>query len=53
MFDTSYLVRSQDDGRTWGGVSQIAPHRNETALIVLPGGDLLAVQRDDTAQGAA
>ena len=50
MFDTSYLVRSQDDGRTWGGVSQIAPHRNETALIVLPEGDLLAVQRDDTAQ---
>ena len=50
MFDTSYLVRSQDDGRTWGGVSQIAPHRNETALIVLPDGDLLAVQRDDTAQ---
>ena len=50
MFDISYLVRSQDDGRTWGGVSQIAPHRNETALIVLPEGDLLAVQRDDTAQ---
>ena len=52
-FDTSYLVRSEDDGRTWGGVSQIAPHMNETALIVLPGGDLLAVLRDDTAQGAA
>ena len=50
MFDISYLVRSQDDGRTWGSVSQIAPHRNETALIVLPEGDLLAVQRDDTAQ---
>ena len=48
-FDTSYLVRSQDDGRTWGGVSQIAPHMNETALIVLPEGDLLAVLRDDTA----
>ena len=50
-FDTSYLVRSEDDGRTWGGVSQIAPHMNETALIVLPDGDLLAVLRDDTAQG--
>ena len=50
-FDTSYLVRSQDDGRNWGGVSQIAPHMNETALIVLPDGDLLAVLRDDTAQG--
>ena len=50
-FDTSYLVRSEDDGRTWGGVSQIAPHMNETALIVLPDGDLLAVFRDDSAQG--
>jgi len=50
MVDTAYLVRSQDDGRTWGDISQIAPHRNETALIVLSEGDLLAVQRDDTAQ---
>ena len=50
-FDTSYLVRSEDDGRTWGGVSQIAPHMNETALIVLPDGDILAVLRDDNAQG--
>ncbi len=49
-FDTSYLVRSEDDGLTWGSVSQIAPHMNETALIVLPDGDLLAVLRDDTAQ---
>ena len=50
MSDIAYLLRSQDDGRTWESVSQIAPHRNETALIVLSGGDLLAVQRDDTAQ---
>ena len=50
MVDTAYLVRSQDDGRTWGDISQIAPHRNETALIALSEGDLLAVQRDDTAQ---
>ena len=50
-FDTSYLVRSEDDGRTWGSVSQIAPHMNETALIVLPDGDILAVLRDDNAQG--
>ena len=50
LTDISYLVRSQDDGRTWGSVSQIAPHRNETALIVLDDGDLLAVQRNDTDQ---
>lgn len=50
MSEIAYLLRSQDDGRTWETVSQIARHRNETALIVLSGGDLLAVQRDDTAQ---
>ncbi len=49
--DTSYLVRSQDEGRTWEVSSQIAPHMNETALIVLPEDGLLAVLRDDTAQG--
>ena len=49
--DTSYLVRSRDDGRTWGDVTQIQPQMNETALIALPGGDLLAVLRDDTEGG--
>ena len=50
-FDSSYLVRSSDDGLTWGEVSLIAHHKNETALIALPDGDLLAVLRDDDAQG--
>ena len=50
-FDSSYLVRSHDDGLTWGEVSLIAHHKNETALIALPDGDLLAVLRDDDAQG--
>ena len=50
-FDSSYLVRSHDDGLTWGEPSLIAHHKNETALIALPGGDLLAVMRDDGAQG--
>ncbi len=48
-YDASFLVRSQDDGKTWGTVSQIASRKNETALVVLPEGDLLAVLRDDTA----
>ncbi len=50
-FDSSYLVRSRDDGLTWGEASLIAHHKNETALIALPGDDLLAILRDDGAQG--
>ena len=50
-FDSSYLVRSHDDGLTWGEPSLIAHHKNETALIALPGDDLLAILRDDGVQG--
>ena len=51
QFDSSYTARSQDDGRTWGGVTLIAHHMNETGLVALPDGDLLAVMRDDEGQG--
>lgn len=43
--DCSYLVRSHDEGVTWGEPGLIAVNKNETALIVLPNGDLLAVMR--------
>lgn len=43
--DCSYLVRSHDDGRTWGEPSLIGPRMNETALLALPDGDVLAVMR--------
>ncbi len=43
--DCSYLVRSHDDGVTWGEPSLIAVNKNETALIALPNGDLLAMLR--------
>lgn len=43
--DCSYLVRSRDDGVTWGEPTLIAVNKNETALLVLPNGDLLAVMR--------
>ena len=43
--DCSYLVRSRDDGVTWGEPTLIAVNKNETALLVLPDGDLLAVMR--------
>lgn len=43
--DCSYLVRSHDDGVTWGEPSLIAVNMNETALVVLPDGDLAALLR--------
>jgi hypothetical protein len=43
--DCSYLVRSHDDGVTWGEPSLISVNMNETALIVLPDGEVVAVLR--------
>ncbi len=41
----SYLVRSHDDGRTWEEPTLIAPAMDETGLLALPNGDLLALLR--------
>ena len=41
----SYLMTSKDDGETWERPRLIAADRNETALITLPSGDLLAAAR--------
>ena len=41
----SYVVRSRDDGRTWGDASLVAPAMDETALAVLPGGTVIALLR--------
>ncbi len=41
----SYLVRSRDDGQTWGDPSLICINSCEPAVTVLPDGDLLAVVR--------
>jgi hypothetical protein len=38
-------VRSHDDGVTWGEPALIGVNKNETALLALPTGDLLAVMR--------
>ena len=43
--DNAYLARSLDDGQTWGDVSLIALNMNETALLALPDGLVLAVLR--------
>ncbi|MBI3943785.1 MAG: exo-alpha-sialidase [Chloroflexi bacterium] len=47
--DTSYLWRSQDNGRTWGDVSLIAAGFNETALLNLPSGKIIAMLRNAAA----
>lgn len=41
----SYLVRSRDDGKTWGEPSLICINAGEQALTVLPNGDILGVVR--------
>lgn len=48
----SYLLRSRDDGETWGHPSLIAVDKDETALLALPDGDLLAVLRGSDAEQA-
>jgi len=46
----SYLYRSTDNGKTWKRFSKISPGFNETALVRLESGDLLAAMRSDTPQ---
>ena len=48
----SYLLRSHDDGVTWGEPSLIAADKDETALVALPDGDLLAILRGSDAEQA-
>lgn len=41
----AYFYRSDDDGQTWSCVAEIADGINETALLALPDGRLLAAAR--------
>lgn len=50
--DGSYLVRSHDDGKSWGEPSLISEGMDETGLLVLPDGQMLAVMRGTVAGGA-
>jgi photosystem II stability/assembly factor-like uncharacterized protein len=43
----SYLYRSRDNGKTWGDPSRIAVGYDETGLVSLPDGRLLAALRAD------
>ena len=40
-----YVFRSRDNGKTWGDPSLVAKHFNETGLLVLPDGKVLAALR--------
>jgi len=44
-----FVLRSRDDGGTWGDASLLAPGMNETALAVTGASKVLAVMRDDGA----
>jgi Neuraminidase (sialidase) len=45
--DESYLYRSRDNGKTWGDRSRIAVGYNETGLVSLPDGRLMAALRSE------
>ena len=45
------VFRSRDGGKTWGDLSLIARGFNETGLLLMPDGRLLAVMRSDAAGG--
>jgi len=43
--DRAYILRSHDNGQTWDEPALIAEGYNETALLLLPNGDLIAAIR--------
>jgi hypothetical protein len=43
----SYIFRSKDGGKTWGDPSLLGKHYNETAVVGLGGGGLLAAMRSE------
>jgi hypothetical protein len=43
----SYLLRSHDDGLTWGEPVILGASYNETGILALPNGDVVAVLRGD------
>lgn len=45
--DYAYVVRSTDEGETWSDPSLVAAGHNETALLELEDGSIIAAARDD------
>jgi hypothetical protein len=48
----SFLVHSHDDGASWAEPVLLAEKMNETALVCLPNGELMAVMRGEDEQQA-
>ncbi|MFH1738702.1 MAG: sialidase family protein [bacterium] len=48
--DYSYVIRSTDEGQTWGDPSFIASNHNETALLEIKDGAILAAARSEKPQ---
>ena len=42
-----YVLRSNDEGLTWGGATKLADGMYETGLLSLPNGDVLAAMRSN------
>lgn len=49
-YDTSYLIRSRDTGFNWTQPIKIADGMNETAMVIAPNGDYLALMRSTEKQ---
>lgn len=49
----AYIVRSRDEGCTWGEPSLIATDHNETAVLPMPDGTLLAAARTSRSTGVS
>jgi Neuraminidase (sialidase) len=43
-----YVFRSRDGGKTWGEPALVGEHYNETGLLALPDGSVLAALRSET-----
>jgi hypothetical protein len=48
----TWLLRSDDHGRTWSGLTLVAEDINETAYCVLPSGEWVLVGRDTNGTGS-
>ncbi len=46
----SFLARSRDNGKTWGDISEIGQGVNETGILALPNGNILAAMRSEKGQ---
>lgn len=44
----SFVARSHDSGKSWGDISQVGQDVNETSLLALPDGSIIAAMRSVT-----